>query len=69
MLTLMMQGSTALHKASEYGFAPICKALLDAGADIDPKNSDGLTPLSIAASHAHVLSLIYSFVCYLPCLD
>lgn len=46
--------STALHKAAEYGFGTICKLLIDSGADLDPKNSEGLTPLSIAISHAHI---------------
>lgn len=49
--------STALHKAAEYGYAPICKLLIDHGAELDPKNSEGLTPLSIAVSHAHIDTL------------
>ncbi|MBP7149767.1 MAG: ankyrin repeat domain-containing protein [Acidobacteria bacterium] len=46
---------TALHLAAEQGQAEIARALLDAGARIDPGADDGRpTPLHVAAGAGHV---------------
>jgi len=42
-------GWNALHFAADGGHLPVVQALLDAGAQIDAPNSNGDTPLSIAA--------------------
>ncbi|KAL8721440.1 MAG: hypothetical protein Q9225_001885 [Loekoesia sp. 1 TL-2023] len=52
---------TALHKASEHGELAALEFLLGHGADIDAQSSEGVTPLSIAASRGHdacVLALL-----------
>ena len=43
------KGKTALHRASQAGFAKITKLLLDNGADIEAKSNEGDTPLFDAA--------------------
>jgi len=47
-------GDTALTLASIKGSLDIIRLLLDAGADIDKKNSDGKTPLICAAVCGHM---------------
>jgi hypothetical protein len=47
-------GDTALTLAAIKGSLDIIRLLLDAGADIDKKNSDGKTPLICAAVCGHV---------------
>lgn len=44
------QGFTPLHFAVQDGRLAAVQLLLDAGADIEAENSDGATPLFLAAS-------------------
>ncbi len=44
-----MSGSTPLITAASFGKNDIAKALIDAGADLTPKNNDGSTALHVAA--------------------
>jgi hypothetical protein len=48
-LALTFLGRTPLHNAAASGSAPIVTALVNAGAEINPKNGDGATPLHLAA--------------------
>ncbi|KAJ1471437.1 ankyrin repeat-containing domain protein, partial [Baffinella frigidus] len=43
------KGRTGLHYAAEKGFQDIAKALVGAGAKLDTKTSDGLSPLHCAS--------------------
>ena len=46
-------GSTALHDAAEAGDTDLVRALLEAGAEVDPKTRLGAyTPLHLAAAAA-----------------
>ena len=36
---LLQSGETVLHKAAKYGNTEIVKALLESGADVDPRNA------------------------------
>ena len=47
-------GSTALHTASFNGHLEVATVLLDAGANVDARNKNELTPLHYAASNGHV---------------
>lgn len=49
-------GSTALHWSAQYGRSALCKALLEAGADVNAKCGPELreTPLFWAAARGHV---------------
>ena len=47
-----VNGATALHLAAEWGFEKFCGVLLEAGARLDAKRSDGHTPLMLA-QHFH----------------
>jgi hypothetical protein len=44
-------GNTALHWAARMGLAGVCKELLTKGADVEARNTAGLTPLMAAAEH------------------
>lgn len=46
-------GNTDLHLAAMVGFADVCAALVQSGADINAKNEYGRTPLYYAARHGH----------------
>jgi ankyrin repeat protein len=48
-----VQGQSALHVASDLGNMPIVELLLCNGAEIDVVNSQGCTPLAIAAMSGH----------------
>lgn len=41
--------NTAVHLAANHGNAKMLRYLIEAGADVDPKDAVGLTPLSHAA--------------------
>ena len=41
-------GNTALHLASDRGFADCARLLLEAGAAVDMKNNDGATALQVS---------------------
>ena len=49
----MWAGQTPQSSAAKYGHLAIVKQLLEAGADVDSKNTDGWTPLSIASKLGH----------------
>jgi len=49
-----MSGSTPLITAVSFGKNEIAKALIDAGADLTPKNNDGATALHVAAFFCRV---------------
>jgi hypothetical protein len=49
-----MSGSTPLITAASFGKEKIAKALIDAGADLTPKNNDGATALHTAAFFCRV---------------
>lgn len=53
-LDLPPRGETALHAGCRGGHWEIVKVLLDAGAHIDPIDSNGDTPLLMAALRGHV---------------
>ncbi|VDD88128.1 unnamed protein product [Enterobius vermicularis] len=44
---------TALHWAAFNGYFDVVKYLVEAGANVDAKNSKGETPLDIARKKAH----------------
>ena len=46
---------TILHAAARRGFTALCRACLELGADPQPTNDYGITPLSLASMHGHVL--------------
>ena len=46
-------GNTDLHLAAMVGFADVCAALVNSGADINAKNEYNRTPLYYAARHGH----------------
>ena len=46
--------STPLHCASEFGHVEICRFLLDNGATVDSRRSDGATPLHLSCKNGHV---------------
>ena len=46
-------GMSSLSFASWYGKEPICRILINYGANVNHKNMDGLTPLMIAALNGH----------------
>lgn len=49
-----MSGSTPLITAASFGKNEIAKALIDAGADLTPKNNEGATALHVAAFFCRV---------------
>jgi hypothetical protein len=49
-----MGGSTPLITAASFGKNKIAQALIDAGADVTPKNNDGATALHAAAFFCRV---------------
>ena len=49
-----MSGATPLISAASFGKTDIAKALIDAGADLTPKNNDGSTALHVAAFFCRV---------------
>lgn len=53
-------GRTALHEAAEQGDSVVAKALLDAGARVDPRCRRKVTPLMLASrrGHADVVRLL-----------
>eukprot|EP01113_Clastostelium_recurvatum_P047103 TRINITY_DN8344_c0_g2_i4.p1 TRINITY_DN8344_c0_g2~~TRINITY_DN8344_c0_g2_i4.p1 ORF type:complete len:853 (+),score=214.15 TRINITY_DN8344_c0_g2_i4:220-2559(+) len=59
-----IDGNTALHKASYQGHNIICKLLLDYDADIEARDTHGMTPLAKACaigsdwSHSRCVSLL-----------
>ena len=46
-----LKGETPLHRAAAYGNTAIIKMLLDAGADLSMKDSNGDTPISWGSWH------------------
>ena len=46
--------STPLHVASQEGHVDICRYLLDHGAEVNSRRSDGLTPLHVSCKTGHV---------------
>ncbi len=51
-------GNVALHQAVSLALVEAIETLLQAGADINIKNEDGQTPLSMAKNNPHVLGLL-----------
>lgn len=51
----MDSGCDALWMASAFGHADLCRALLDAGSDVDSCSGVGLTPLMIACRKGHAV--------------
>jgi len=47
-------GRTCLMSAAENGHLAICRLLIDKGAQVEAKSSNGSTPLHFAAHHDHV---------------
>lgn len=47
------QGSTALHLAAMSGDARCAAALLEAGAEVSPRDEDGMTPAMLALWFRH----------------
>lgn len=52
---------SVLHEAAEFGSLSAIKALLEAGADIAATDSDGCSPLHVAASHGRT-SCVQHFI-------
>jgi len=50
--------ATALHTAAERGHRDIVKVLIKAGADVNAKSEQGVTPLFLAADEDEVGCLI-----------
>ncbi|XP_064389430.1 serine/threonine-protein phosphatase 6 regulatory ankyrin repeat subunit C-like [Halichondria panicea] len=48
-----------LHRACLFGYLEIVKALVEAGADPERKNKEGLSPVHYAASNGHKELLVY----------
>ena len=51
---MRMDGSTCLLIAACIGHLDICRLLIDKGAQVEAKNSNGRTPLHCAAYQGHV---------------
>ncbi|CAL1530408.1 unnamed protein product [Lymnaea stagnalis] len=49
-----VDGNSALHLASQRGYLEICRALLDAGANVNIRNEKEDTPLIVASVHGHL---------------
>ena len=47
------KGSLLLHITSWYGMLSIVEAILKKSADVDPRDSEGSTPMSLAARRGH----------------
>lgn len=53
---------TAIHEAAHLGLTDFAKLLLKSGADPDPRSTDGLTPLALAAQAGH-LEIVQELLC------
>ncbi len=51
-------GETALHAVASKGFDSVVQLLVNAGAQLNVKNKQGLTPLGTAKNHAHTTELL-----------
>lgn len=63
MEQVCLKQSTALHEAAKLGYSHIMELLFEHGGQVSEIDQDGVTPMAIAAEHAHseVLEiLIYS---------
>ncbi|EFJ31595.1 hypothetical protein SELMODRAFT_4650, partial [Selaginella moellendorffii] len=56
-------GATPLFVAAEFGHAPVCKLLLEGGADMFAKNRGGENPIYIASlkGHCDVVEVMLAF--------
>lgn len=52
--TGIQSGATALHASARQGHMTVTRLLVKAGADLDARNSNGVTPLFLAACMGHV---------------
>lgn len=52
------KGTTALHAASKFGQSDLLKVLLDAGADANVRDADGMTPLHRGAANRDAVDLL-----------
>ncbi|KAJ1463150.1 ankyrin repeat-containing domain protein [Pelagophyceae sp. CCMP2097] len=50
----LLPAHAAVHVAARYGHAGAVRALVEAGADVDSRDSFGFTPLHYAASNGHL---------------
>ena len=57
------RGETPLHRAAAFGDADAIQMLLDAGATIDARDTNGDTPLSWASWHLRPRSIL-RLLCY-----
>jgi ankyrin repeat protein len=57
------RGNTAIHYAAKRGAVNICRALIEAHAQVDIYDIDGNTPLHIAISRRHIDAALYLIEC------
>ena len=57
---------TALHFAADLGALDIVQLLLKSGANIDAQDTEGQTPLMLAAICGHAVSCV-TLVCHIVC--